>query len=48
MNNYSQELVNRCRNHWDGTPETRNEFAGDFEAYVAYVAAMEAGLVKIR
>jgi capsid assembly protease len=37
----------RIKEHWDKHPETRAEFAGNYENYKAYKAAEDKGLVKI-
>ena len=37
----------RIKAHWDKHPETRAEFAGDYESYKAYKEAEDKGLVKI-
>ena len=46
--NYSPELAERCLKEWKASTEIQDEFGGDLEAYVAYTAALEAGLIKSR
>lgn len=40
-------LKDRALLAWDKDPDMREEYAGDFDAYVAYLEAEQKGLVKI-
>ena len=37
----------RCKAKWDKSKELQSEFLGDFDAYLAYEKAIEAGKVKV-
>jgi ClpP class serine protease len=39
-------LEERCKAQWDSKPELRKEFGNDFEAFVAFERATEAGQVR--
>jgi|MTBAKMStandDraft_1061839.scaffolds.fasta_scaffold03051_3 hypothetical protein len=44
-----KELVERdCKAKWDREPALRAEFAGDFDAYCAFVIAKGKGLIRIQ
>lgn len=39
-------IEERCKARWDAKPELRKEFAGDYDAYLAFEKASEAGQVR--
>ena len=45
--NSNLPIEERAKKEWDSKPESRIEFKGDYEAYLAFRKAEESGLVKI-
>ena len=40
------EIEKQAKINWTNDPALRDEFAGNFESYVAYLKADAAGLIK--
>jgi hypothetical protein len=46
--NMNLPLEDRCKAKWQGSPELRAEFGNQFDRYMAFAKAEEAGIVRIK